>query len=472
MTKYSLLDNGDIVGPFSVSELVSRAGFGPHSLVCPSDHAAEGSYWKEAYLYEEFNFQEEMLVEEAAETLLTVPLDQLKQEEIEKADAVLANEKSKNALAAAQAEKNKDSSSAALQKPSLLVEEKTVFQDNPIEEYFNTMREGDLGNILGIPDKTNSDLDLARVLEKQFSKTDPQLPSTAPAAQAEQKDPFDEFTNTAPNTQKEEEKVSEKEETASEALDLQTAVSLSVKEPEPDKPSKAVEPLSAMMENTERKPAQPVKNTASDTTPIDLAAQPVAQIVGSRKEPASIALSAPKSNKRSKIMDRIRRFSLRQYVFVGALLVVSLLVVGALLSVWSYSRHKKTPANNPAPAQQVAEPMPENQPLTQAVPTVNAPVKTPTEELAQEIVKRHVLDEQRGSIENYLAKKYATELASGYTAMWAAEPLHSNSYVVRYRLVKARKEPIVYVFQVDTAKKKLTGALNNITLDLVGKINS
>lgn len=31
-------------------------------------------------------------------------------------------------------------------------------------------------------------------------------------------------------------------------------------------------------------------------------------------------------------------------------------------------------------------------------------------------------------------------------------------------------EPIVYVFQADAASGKLTGALNNIALDLVGKI--
>ena len=69
-----------------------------------------------------------------------------------------------------------------------------------------------------------------------------------------------------------------------------------------------------------------------------------------------------------------------------------------------------------------------------------------------------------------MTQRYSRELANGYGAMWSAEPLHRDVYVVKYRLAKTRKEPIVYIFQVDTAKKKLTGALNNITLDLVGKI--
>ena len=45
-----------------------------------------------------------------------------------------------------------------------------------------------------------------------------------------------------------------------------------------------------------------------------------------------------------------------------------------------------------------------------------------------------------------------------------------NVYIVKYRLSKTRSEPVVYIFQVDVARNKLTGALNNITLDLVGKI--
>ena len=65
---------------------------------------------------------------------------------------------------------------------------------------------------------------------------------------------------------------------------------------------------------------------------------------------------------------------------------------------------------------------------------------------------------------------YQTQLAQGYTATWGAEPLYKDTYIVKYRLTKTRKEPIIYVFQANVAANKLTGALNNISLDLVGKI--
>ena len=54
--KYCLFEGGDVVGPFSAQELLSRAGFGSHSLVCPEEHSDEETFWKEACYYEEFGF--------------------------------------------------------------------------------------------------------------------------------------------------------------------------------------------------------------------------------------------------------------------------------------------------------------------------------------------------------------------------------------------------------------------------------
>lgn len=97
--------------------------------------------------------------------------------------------------------------------------------------------------------------------------------------------------------------------------------------------------------------------------------------------------------------------------------------------------------------------------------------KPPTPgERAVEIVKNYKLSENRGTISAYLSKRYQTQLASGHQAQWSAEPLHKSVYIVKYRLTKTRTEPIVYVFQADVSKEKLIGALNNISLDLVGKI--
>ena len=70
----------------------------------------------------------------------------------------------------------------------------------------------------------------------------------------------------------------------------------------------------------------------------------------------------------------------------------------------------------------------------------------------------------------YLNQLYRPQLTQGYTASWSVEPLHKSTYIVKYRLTKTRMEPVVYIFQADVEAGKLTGALNNITLDLVGKI--
>ncbi|MBO4674704.1 MAG: hypothetical protein J5601_01280 [Elusimicrobiaceae bacterium] len=109
----------------------------------------------------------------------------------------------------------------------------------------------------------------------------------------------------------------------------------------------------------------------------------------------------------------------------------------------------------------------------QSIPTPPPP-QTITEPLAQEeavrIVKEHLLSNGRGTVETYLNRLYGTHLAQGYQANWSAEPLYKNTYIVKYRLAKTRTEPIIYVFQADTVTGQLTGALNNITLDLVGKV--
>lgn len=66
-------------------------------------------------------------------------------------------------------------------------------KSGPIEDYFNNIQGGDLGNILGIPDPNeNSDMNLARAFEKQFKQTEPPLQTQTPV-QIESA-PFDEFT--------------------------------------------------------------------------------------------------------------------------------------------------------------------------------------------------------------------------------------------------------------------------------------
>lgn len=101
---------------------------------------------------------------------------------------------------------------------------------------------------------------------------------------------------------------------------------------------------------------------------------------------------------------------------------------------------------------------------------VNPPVLLTTADKALAVVQNYQLPDGKGTIAAYLDRIYKAQLAQGYTGQWSAEALHKNTYIVKYRLSKTRMEPIVYVFQVDMAQQKLTGALNNIALDLLGKI--
>ncbi|MBR4356172.1 MAG: hypothetical protein IKP96_06395 [Elusimicrobiaceae bacterium] len=85
-------------------------------------------------------------------------------------------------------------------------------------------------------------------------------------------------------------------------------------------------------------------------------------------------------------------------------------------------------------------------------------------------VQNYSLPKNRGTIASYFDRVYQAHLSHGYTSSWKSEPLHKDTYIVKYRLTKPRTEPIVYVFQADAQKGKLTGALNNAALDLVGEI--
>lgn len=121
------------------------------------------------------------------------------------------------------------------------------------------------------------------------------------------------------------------------------------------------------------------------------------------------------------------------------------------------------PPQTPAPA--LAQRPAAQPPEVKAPP---APVTAADKALA--IVQNHQLPGNKGTVASYFDRLYQTNLTQGYSASWSAEPLYKSTYIVKYRLTKPRTEPVVYVFQADVSRGKLTGALNNIALDLVGKI--
>ena len=101
-----------------------------------------------------------------------------------------------------------------------------------------------------------------------------------------------------------------------------------------------------------------------------------------------------------------------------------------------------------------------------AEPVANANV---SEEI-KEVVSSYYLDTKRGTVGEWFKQIFTENIKQGYVENWLVEHLYENTYVVQYRLTKPRKEPIVYIFEVDYKDKTITSALNNATMDLLAGI--
>lgn len=178
-------------------------------------------------------------------------------------------------------------------------------------------------------------------------------------------------------------------------------------------------------------------------------------------------------NTQSEIIRRSRR----KKANIMLVVLVLLLALGAVLGLQRLS------ADTQPAAADVPDPAPVSTPASAAepgaletenlsVPVVPVPPPAPLSagDKALAAVQNYQLAGNKGTIASYFDRLYQTRLSQGYKGEWSAEPLHKNTYIVKYRLTKPRVEPVVYVFQADAAQGKLTGALNNIALDLVGKI--
>lgn len=156
--------------------------------------------------------------------------------------------------------------------------------------------------------------------------------------------------------------------------------------------------------------------------------------------------------------------------------LVALLAIGILLmfNPMPADGQDKDAQNTPVSTELVPEektiPATDDEILPPAPPPAVKPQAVSASDKALSAVQNYILSGGRGTVAAYLDHLYRDKLSQGYTGAWSAEPLHKNAYIVKYRLTKTRMEPIVYVFQADVSKGTLTGALNNVALDLLGKI--
>ena len=93
--------------------------------------------------------------------------------------------------------------------------------------------------------------------------------------------------------------------------------------------------------------------------------------------------------------------------------------------------------------------------------TLQQPVTS--EDQVINIVKDTQLASKGKTIGEYLQDIYGKD----YQYSWSAKPFTDKVYIVEFFASQVRSEPFVYLFRVDTDQKKITGALNNITLDLI-----
>ena len=463
--KYWFFDGNDVVGPFAPTELAAHKAFGETSLICPENFSDDGDHWQPATLFAEI---QELLRRRETEIITS-------SETLEEEMDTLLKQRSPLSF-----------DEEPMEGPQLQIPAKPA-KPGPIEDYFNHIKEEDLGDILGMPDPNdNSDMDLAHALEKQLANTT----STRRKKQPELAQGADE--QTVQRLEATHHIATATEVFGSSAPESDQTPTL------PPLPS-ATMPIVAL----EKPAAQPAND---DLTPLNVQAMssPSAQQTPAQTHPPHTAAPHTKQEETPGVIpdpallraERVEVNSVRARLKqtqemkdflhetqsahiknaqqrerkTSVMLLAALSIVGALLLTLQFSRSKQAAPVTAAPVAQTHAQELLNEP-DPVVPTPPPAAVTPTDEQkALEIVKNYPLSGGRGSLANYLQQIYKTQLAQGYQAAWAAEPLYKNTYVVKYRLTKTRKEPIIYIFQVDVATQKLTGALNNISLDLVGKI--
>lgn len=491
--KYWFFNGSDVVGPFTPRELSAEKAFNENSLVCPEQFSDEQDHWQPALSFADF------------QPWLT-PSSPAQDQTLEQEMNTLLQETSPLSF------EKTNTDDAGLQLP------KKPAKPGPIEEYFKHIKKENLGDILGIPDPAeDSDMDLAHSLKNQLETTSSTRRKERELTEADDKTVSQlEAEPELPEAQQ-----THHVATATEVFATQAPVATAVLEPDEPKTDLPILPTDSFqgMPTADTAPVlpsvpvsaqpsplteNPVQNAEPKTSPFPQdtaprqdepaaqdAAQPTEQesapAYATAEEQASLRAEYMESNSinaRLKQTQEMKDFLREQtkhstdsnrrlrnsFIALFAICVI----LGTIFVLHQMQARSATVApQEPATAVSTAQQLLSEAPSTPSAPPQEpAPAAQPTDprQQALNIVQNHLLSNKRGTLSNYLNTIYQTQLSQGYTGTWEAQPLHKNTYLVKYQLTKTRKEPIIYVFQADVAKGKLTGALNNISLDLVGKI--
>jgi hypothetical protein len=86
---------------------------------------------------------------------------------------------------------------------------------------------------------------------------------------------------------------------------------------------------------------------------------------------------------------------------------------------------------------------------------------------AIETVKAYKLSGGRGTVEVWFANSFLSGSASGSNEEWSATILHGDIFLVQYRLLRPKQEPLSYEFEVDVTKGVIVRGINNNAMELL-----
>jgi hypothetical protein len=470
-----MLEKGDVIGPFESSELKKIEGFTLETLVCPETLGDNSMHWKPASFYIDFGGQEKV-------------------GEI------------KSGLTGGQNTKL------------------TAGDNISIEEYFANIYQNEnsgLSEILGIPDELeNSDMYLGRFLQRELrpdSKTKntkvrrierelekerrkyertfgPQgkILSREIAPPAKEKTDFSETFRP----------ITERGPAAQPVVNAAAAPAAVSPVPPPAKPAEpepitvtefalgTARSLKLKHDDGVKKAETAAVKTVKQDSPEDIFVKdvPAESRVEERLKTANpetdpdITFNVKRTQLKAQDIAAPKEkkpHSTRTLAAITALFIFAFLA--SMFYIYQKYQQETPPPQNFAMAVPYVEPVaPEKQilppevPAAAAVPAVlPAPPSSPKAktndigDAAIAIAKNYFLENKNATVDNFLNTYFEQYRRQGYAAAWSSEALHKDIYIVKYRLTKTRQEPIVYIFEVDTKKGTVTGALNNLTLDLL-----
>ena len=477
--KYWFFDGNDVIGPFTPQELSARADFSAASMIVPENESENQSAWQIATSFDDFLFDE---------TGKPLPIETPQPTQTPASSVPPAEQTPVQETQTPQPQPTPQTPSSESHPHYTVSLDLEATQKTP-----QPVSSVPLAAPISLANSTEEILPLPgedQAPQDSPAQTKPEQQTTAPDTTAPHLVPLSEEAGTT---------------NASELPSLESAA-LPPAQPEQDDPFTVFQPIEEPAAQAEN-PAPQLTAPAEEHS-VHEALEPGAQVVRSPDDfsPDEISMREvirPRlepNTEIAKFLDtqrKVRHPERKRVRMILWLIVILLLPALTALTIYllptppakksdaaaaATSASAAAPAKTTAPQSTSAKPAskptpvapqqanPAAAPQEPATPPVVTAPKNTAADKAIAIVQNYQLPGNRGTIASYFDRAYKAQLESGYTAQWSAEPLHKSVYIVKYRLTKTRTEPIVYVFQADASKGKLTGALNNVALDLVGKI--